>query len=285
MSIKIVTDSTSYIPQSIINEYDISVVSLNVAFKDESFREVDIDNNTFYKKMDEKGIPTSSQPSVQELYDAFEKLVIEKHDVVGVFLSSEMSGTYSTANMVKDMINEKYAEAKIEIIDSRSNCMQLGYAVISAAKAAKEGKTITEVALAAEKNIKSSRFLFVPENLEYLKKGGRIGTAGALIGKILSINPILTVAEGKTTVFDKVRTKKRAIQSMIATFEEDIKNFGLGDIIVHHINCEEEARQIATLLKEKVGLNVLIGSIGPVIGLHVGPGAIGIAYYTKEVLA
>jgi len=285
MSIRIVTDSTSYIPQSIINEYDISVVSLNVAFKDESFREVDIDNNTFYKKMDGQGIPTSSQPSVQELYDAYEKIVIEKHDVVGVFLSSDMSGTYSTANMVKDMINEKYPEANIEIIDSRSNCMQLGYAVISAAKAAKEGKTIEEVVLAAEKNIKSSRFLFVPENLEYLKKGGRIGTAGALIGKILSINPILTVAEGKTTVFDKVRTKKRAIQSMIATFEEDIKNFGLGDIIVHHINCEEEARQIAALLKEKIGLNVLIGSIGPVIGLHVGPGAIGIAYYTNEVLA
>ena len=284
MAIKIVTDSTSYIPKSLIDEYDISVVSLNVAFKDENFREVDIDNHSFYKKMDEKGIPMSSQPSVQELYDAFGKIAIEQDDIVGVFLSSDMSGTYSTANMVKDMIHERYPETDIEIIDSRSNCMQLGYAVIAAAKAAKEGKEMEEVVAEAEKNIKSSRFLFVPETLEYLKKGGRIGTASALIGKILSINPILTVSEGKTTVFDKVRTKKRAIQSMIATFEEDIRKFGFGDIIVHHINCEEEAKLIAGMLKEKLGRNILIGSIGPVIGLHVGPGAIGIAYYTNEAL-
>lgn len=182
------------------------------------------------------------------------------------------------------MILEKYPQAKIEIIDSSSNCMQLGFAVLTAAKAAKINKSVPEIIKEVEKNIKRSRFIFIPETLEYLRIGGRIGTASALLGSILQIKPILTVTNGKTHVLSKVRTKKRAIEDMLNIFLEDIHKFGLGGVIVHHINCEEEASKLSKLIESKIGTIVNLSSIGPVIGTHVGPGAIGIAYYTQQEL-
>lgn len=280
MAIKIVTDSTSYIPKQYIDEYGISVVSLNVILNGDSYREVELSNETFYEKMKQaKEIPTSSQPAPGEISDIFKRIISSGDSILGIFLSSDMSGTVSSANLVKDMILEEYPEGRIEIIDSRTNCMQLGYVVLEAAKAAKEGKSMEEVIDIASKVINSSRFIFTPETLEYLKKGGRIGGAAALLGNILQIKPILTVKDGKTTVLTKVRTKKKAIDSMINILEEDISSRNLRGITVHHINCYNEGVLLANKIQEKLGIDVNIESIGPVIGLHVGPGSIGIAYY------
>ncbi|MHC1719985.1 MAG: DegV family protein [Clostridiaceae bacterium] len=282
MAIKILTDSTSYIESSLRESLGIMLVSLNINFKDESFREVDIDNETFYRKMKEKGIPKSSQPSVNEIYEVMERTLEQGDSLVCVFISSEMSGTYSTAHIARDMIFEKYPDAKIEIVDSRSNCMQLGYAAIVAARAAQEGKSLQEVVQAAEDNKKRSKFYFVPETLEYLKKGGRIGGASALLGSLLKIIPILTVEDGKTELVTKVRTKQKAVATIVEKVLEDIRNFGLGEISVHHINCYEEAQKLAESLKEILNTEIGICDIGPVIGVHVGPGAIAIAYYTLK---
>ena len=283
MGIKIVTDSTSYIPQEYIKKYDIKIVSLNVVMNGDSRREVDIDNKYFYKEINEsKEIPKSSQPIPQEMLEIFKGIVEEGDSVVGIFLSSKMSGTYSTANMVKEMVLEEYPNANIQILDSKTNCMQMGFAAIEAAKASNEGKSMDEVIAIAEYVFNNSRFLFTPETLEYLKKGGRIGGAAALFGNILQIKPILTVVDGETSVFKKVRTRKKTIEEIVTTVLNDIESKGLGDIIVHHINCEEEGLKLAKILEEKLCRKVSIQSIGPVIGLHVGPGSIGIAYYTKE---
>ena len=283
MGIKIETDSTSYIPQEYIKKYDIKIVSLNVVMNGDSRREVDIDNKYFYKEMNEsKEIPKSSQPIPQEMLEIFKGIVEEGDSVVGIFLSSKMSGTYSTANMVKEMVLEEYPNANIQILDSKTNCMQMGFAAIEAAKASNEGKSMDEVIARAEYVFNNSRFLFTPETLEYLKKGGRIGGAAALFGNILQIKPILTVVDGETSVFKKVRTRKKTIEEIVTTVLNDIESKGLGDIIVHHINCEEEGLKLAKILEEKLCRKVSIQSIGPVIGLHVGPGSIGIAYYTKE---
>lgn len=282
MGIKIVTDSTSYIPSEYIEKYDIKVVSLNVIMNGVSKREVDIDNKYFYKEMDESNeVPKSSQPIPQEMIDIFKGIVEAGDSIVGIFLSSKMSGTYSTANMVKEMILEEYPNADIRILDSKTNCMQMGFAAIEAAKASAEGKSINEVISTAEHVFNNSRFLFTPETLDYLKKGGRIGGAAALFGNILQIRPILTVVDGETSVFKKVRTRKKVIDEIVKEVLADIKANGLGDVIVHHINCEEDGLKLAKVLEEKLSRKVGIQSIGPVIGLHVGPGSIGIAYYTR----
>lgn len=288
MSVKIVTDSTSYIPKEIKEKLDIEVVSLNVILDGESYREVDIKNEDFYKKMEETGeIPTSSQPAISEVLEIFKNIVSNGDKIVGIFMSSEMSGTYQTANMIKEMVLEEYPEAEIEIVDSRTNCMQMGYGVIVAAREAKNGKDIQDVVLKANDTLSKSRFLFLPETLKYLKKGGRIGGAQALLGGLLKITPILTVEDGKTTVYSKVRTKKRAVETVANKVVEDMLEKGLGEITIHHINCEDEGialkQNIEAKLKEHgLETNVLIESIGPIIGLHVGPGSIGVAYYTKN---
>lgn len=282
MAIKIVTDSTSYIPSEYIEKYDIKVVSLNVVMNGTSRRELDIDNKDFYEEMKLSGeVPKSSQPIPEEIINTFKEIVKEGNSIVGIFLSSKMSGTFSSANMIKNMILEEYPKADIHILDSKTNCMQMGLAVIEAGKAIYENKSINEVIDAANHVINNSRFLFTPQNLEYLKKGGRIGGAAALFGNLLQIKPILTVLDGETAVFKKVRTRKKAVDEIVLTVLKDIESKGLGDIIVHHINCEEEGLKLAQALEDKLGKKVKIQSIGPVIGLHVGPGSIGIAYYTK----
>ena len=282
MAIKIVTDSTSYIADEYIKKYDINIVSLNVIINGVSSREVDIKNEVFYEEIrNSKKIPKSSQPIPNEMLNTFKEIVKDGDSIVGIFLSSKMSGTYSNANMIKDMILEDYPDAEIHILDSKTNCMQMGFAVIEAARTASEGKSINEVINAANHVINNSRFLFTPETLEYLKKGGRIGGAAALFGNVLQIKPILTVVNGETSVFKKVRTRKKAIEEIVKTVLEEIEAKGLGDIVVHHINCEEDGLKLAKALENKLGKKVEIQSIGPVIGVHVGPGSIGIAYYTK----
>ena len=282
MAIKIVTDSTSYIADEYIKKYDIKLVSLNVIINGVSSREVDIENEVFYEEIkNSKEIPKASQPIPNEMLNTFKEIVKDGDSIVGIFLSSKMSGTYSNANMIKDMILEDYPDAEIHILDSKTNCMQMGFAVIEAARTASEGKSINEVINAANHVINNSRFLFTPETLEYLKKGGRIGGAAALFGNVLQIKPILTVVNGETSVFKKVRTRKKAIEEIVKTVLEEIEAKGFGDIVVHHINCQEDGLKLAKALENKLGKKVEIQSIGPVIGVHVGPGSIGIAYYTK----
>ena len=281
MSIKIIADSTCYLPQEYIDKYKISIASLNVLINGNSYRETDLSNDWFYNEMAKSStIPTSSQPSIEELYNIVESIVKNGDDVVGIFLSSDMSGTFSTSNLVKNMIIENYPNAKIVMIDSRSNCMQAGFAVLEAAKAANENKSLDEVVSIAKNVIKNSKFIFVPETLDYLKKGGRIGSAAALLGSLLQIKPILTVEDGKTTVFTKVRTKNKAIDKIVNTVLEQNLKSPIKGIIVHHINCQSEGQELADRLKNSLGLeNVKIQSIGPIIGLHVGPGSIGVAYH------
>ncbi len=284
MGVQILTDSTSYLGEDIRKELKIRMVSLNLSFGNDSMREIDIDNDRFYKMMALKGIPTSSQPSVGELYNEMTNVVAMGDSLCCIFLSSDMSGTFSTGQIAKEMVLEKYENAMIEIVDSRSNCMQLGFAVVMAARAAKAGKTLEQVKEAALENIKRSRFLFIPENLQYLKKGGRIGGASALIGNLFKIIPILTVEDGKTSILMKVRTKKNAVLAMVDKMLQDISKNGLGEIVVEHIDCLDEAKELTNMIKDKLKVTVDIMDIGPVIGLHVGPGTISIAYYTLKAM-
>lgn len=285
MSVKIMTDSTSYIDKRIREDLDINILPLYVSFQDESIKETEIKNEVFYNMMEEKGIPLSSQPSIGQIYKEMVDIVSKGNDLLCIFLSSEMSGTYISACKVREEVLKEYPDAKIYILDSQSNSMQLGFSAIVAARAAKEGKSIEELVNIAEENIKRSRFLFIPDNLEYLKKGGRIGGAGALIGNILKIIPVLTVENGKTTILKTVRTKVRGVKAILDKMIEDNLKYSIKEIIVHHINCYDEAKKLAKSVEEKLSINVSIVDIGPVIGVHVGSGAIGIAYYTvKEIV-
>jgi len=273
MGIKIVTDSTAYIPETLLESLDIKVLSLSVVFGEEIYKETEIPYETFYQKLvDSEKLPTSSQPIILEVQETFEKILESGHDLIGVFLSSEMSGTYQTAHMIATELSEKYPERKIKIIDSRSNCMQMGLAVLKGSE--KLGESFENVIEIINHVIEHSRFVFIPETLEFLKKGGRIGSAKALLSSVLQIKPILRVSEGKTSVMSKVRTRKKAIQALIDIFRKDQSENTITGGYVHHIHCLEDA----IMLSDKLGESFDVTAIGPVIGTHVGPGAIGIAY-------
>lgn len=282
MSIKIITDSTSYINESLVESLNIDILSLYVVFDEESIKEINIDNDTFYKQMSIEGIPTSSQPATGEILETMRKYAQDNHDIVGVFISSEMSGTYQSALMCAEIVKNEYPNVNIEIIDSLTNSMQLGFIVIEGARAINEGKTFQEVVDIINHTQRSSRFIFTPENLDYLHKGGRIGGAAKLLGNAIKLTPILTVQDGNADSYQTVRTKTRAKKEMIRKLVEDHEKYNVKEITIHHINAYDEASKYLDMIQEVIDVPMDIVSIGPVIGVHVGPGAIGIAYVMEE---
>lgn len=282
MGVKIITDSTSYIPQNLIGFMDIEIISLNVSLEDKHFREMDISSEYFYGELEKlKTFPKSSQPEIGEMLSLFRDNLSDGNSVLGIFLSSEMSGTYQSALLAKNMILEEFSNGNIEILDSKSNCMQLGWMVLEAAKEAKRGFDLNKCVEKALLMRERTRFVFAPKNLDYLKMGGRIGGASAFLGSLLKIVPILTVKDGKTDVITKVRSSKKAISKIVEIMKIDVEKFGLGEVVVHHIQNEEMAKFVINELKA-IGIDAIIGEIGAVIGTHVGPGAIGLAYYTEK---
>lgn len=283
MAVRVITDSTSYIPKRLRDEYEIGTAVLTSELDGVSYRDDAEDYGPFYAALRASGaFPTTSQPSVQAMVDLMESRLAEGHDLVGVFISQLMSGTYSTSLLARDMVKERYPDAVIEIVDGKSNSMELGLAVLAAAKAAAEGGSVAAVVAAAEERIERTRFLFTPLTLEYLRRGGRIGNAAALLASLLQIKPVLTVVDGKTDTFAKVRSLQRAHDLIVDTFAADAREKGgLGEVYVHHIDDEAAGRTMADRVSEIAGRFVEAVPIGPVIGTHVGPGTVGLVYATN----
>lgn len=280
--IKLICDSTAYLPKLLIKKYDIEIISLSVILGSEVITETKITNEAFFNKLENSPHhPTSSQPTVEILYNTFEKHISKGDSVIFTCISSEMSGTYSTAVSVKEMIKSKYEGAKIEIVDSKSNCMQLGYAVLAGAKQIAKGNNFEDTVAAIRSNISSTRMLFIPETLRYLQKSGRLSKAGALAASVLKIVPILTITDGKADVFAKIRTKIKARKAMVSELIKDISAGIVTDISVMHINNEKEAGKLIEAIKNLINIEINLTYVGPVIGAHVGPGTIGIAWVKK----
>jgi len=284
VAVKVITDSTSYIPRLRREKLDIGIAQLSSLLDGVTYVDDPDACEDFYEALAKTSSwPTTSQPSVQGIVDLMEERVSAGHGVVGIFISEVMSGTYSTSLLARDIVREKYPDAVIEVIDGRSNCIELGFAVLVAAEAAADGKSIEDVVAVATERILHTRFLFTPFTLDYLRRGGRIGNAEALLGTLLQIKPILSVVDGATDTFAKVRTTQKAHDLMMETFAADVRDKGgLGEVYVHHIHDVAAGRRFADRIEEVAGRAVEVLPIGPVIGTHVGPGTVGVAYYTND---
>jgi len=283
MPVSIVTDSVASIPADLLAANDIEVVSLFINDGESNQAELGMDVDAFYRRLEDmKTLPTSSQPSVESILSAFREGLERGHDVLGIFISQDMSGTCQTARMAADMLAEEFPDGRIEVLDSRSNSMEEGYGVLAAAFAAKMGGSIETCIAAASETLRRTRYLFTPHTLEYLRRGGRIGGASALIGGLLQIRPILTVEDGETQTFARVRTQSRALAEMTRKFADDTKAFGLADVCVHYISDAETAGVYAReQIEPLAGGAVRVIPVSPVIGLHVGP-AVAIVYTTER---
>jgi len=286
MAVKLLIDSTNYLSPEDIERYDMRQVSLYINDGDKQDLELDLDFGEFYTRLaDTREIPKSSQPSQSAIRIKMLEILNQGDEVLGLTLSQDMSGTYDTFNMVAEQIREERPGSVIRIIDTRSNCLQEGYAILSAAEVAIAGGSMDECVAAAEDTIARTRFVFAPHTLEYLERGGRIGAASALLGSILKLVPILSVEEGAVVTPNKVRTYPKALVALRDQLKKDIEaGGGLRRLVIHTIADSEHAEEFrAELIEPLVGHEVDIIPIGPVIGAHVGP-AVGIVYETENPL-
>jgi DegV family protein with EDD domain len=286
VAVKVIADSTSYIPRPLRASLDIGVATLSSLLDGVTYADDLEDYSAFYDALAaSSSFPTTSQPAVQDMVDLMDERVTAGHEVVGVYISELMSGTYSTALLARGMVIERHPDAVIEVIDGRSNSMELGFAVLAAARKAAEGGSVAEVIAAAQEMTLHTRFLFTPLTLEYLRRGGRIGNAQALLAGLLQIKPVLTVVDGVTDTFAKVRTLQKAHDLIADTFTADVAaKGGLGEVYVHHIHDEVAGRKFADRIAAAAGRDVDIIDIGPAIGSHVGPGTVAVVYHTNGLM-
>ena len=239
-----------------------------------------MDLDAFYSEIEDMvdDIPTSSQPALAAVQAAFQESAEQGDEVLGVFLSSKMSGTFESALLAARAAVGQHPAFSCVVVDSMTNCLELGWPVIEACKARDEGASLTECARRVRESIRSTRFIFAPESLRFLAAGGRIGRASALLGSVLDITPILTVKDGVASVFTKVRSQKKALAKMSDILSADMRDYGLKNIAVHYIGSRAKAETWAkSVIEPLVGRPVMVTPASPVIGTHVGP-AVGIAY-------
>lgn len=285
MTVSVITDSVASIPPALAAALGIRVVSLYINEGSATYADTDLDHEAFFAALPQLStLPTSSQPSVESMVAAFRDAVCKGGDAVGVFISERMSGTIESARLAARMVSEEFPGACIEVVDSRSNSMQEGFAAVAAAKAAQAGEAIERCVQAAADSVRRTRYLFTPASLEYLHRGGRIGTASALFGQLLQIRPVLTVRNGQTETFVKVRTQGKALAEIAKTFAADVAAHGLKEVVVHYIGDREPAQRFAAEQIEPIaGRRVEVVPVSPVVGLHVGP-AIGLVYEAESDL-
>ena len=281
--IRIITDSVASIPAEIAKDRNIEVVSLFVRHDGVEYADATMDLDDFYSRIDQMvdDLPTSSQPSQLTLETLFENAAQAGDDVLGVFISSRMSGTYEGAVRAARAVKERHSSFSCMLVDSTSNSYDEAACVFDAVEAREAGSDLLACANAVVEGVLSSRFLFTPETLTFLKAGGRIGTAAALLGNLIQLAPVLTVSEGEASTFAKVRTRKKALDRIVKTFAEDVEAHGLKRVAVHYIGDKTPALDWArSVIEPLVGHAVDVLPVSPVIGTHVGP-AVGIAYECK----
>ena len=276
--VAIVTDSSPYIPEHIIAENKIHIVPLTVIWGEQNFYDgVDITPVEFYQRLDKARVmPSTSQPSVADFEVLFRALNEQGYDILAILISEDLSGTVSSATQAKNML----PEANIEIINSRTLAMALGFLVLAAARAANQGASLRECKRMVENSLDKVGVVFVLDTLEFLHRGGRIGAAQRFMGTLLNVKPVLAIEDGLVVPLDSVRTHKKALLRIIDLIEERTrgkKNIRLATL---HANNPETAEYILDKALETIpAVEQVFSEVSPVIGTHAGPGAVGLAYY------
>ena len=275
--VAIVTDSSPNIPTQIIQENQIHVVPLTVIWGEENFYDgVDITPVEFYERLDKaKVMPSTSQPSVADFEVLFRKLHQEGYDILAVLISEDLSGTISSATQAKKLL----PDAKIEIVNSKTLAMALGFQVLAAARAANQGASLEECKRLAEDSKDRCGVIFVLDTLEFLHRGGRIGTAKRFMGTLLNVKPVLSIEGGKIIPLDSVRTQKKALVTIIDLIEERTRGHNNIRLATLHANNPETAKFVLDEATKRIlTVEQVFSELSPVIGTHAGPGAVGLAY-------
>ncbi|WP_165997987.1 DegV family protein [Bacillus sp. Cs-700] len=278
-TVAIVTDSTAYIPESMLTEYEITMVPLSVIFDNESYlEEKEIQADDFFEKVKKENIlPKTSQPSIGSFVETYEALARTHDEIITITLSSGISGTYQSANSAGDMIEG----ADVYVFDSEISCMMQGFYVLEAARMAQDGFGSKEI-LSRLQKIKSqgTNAYFLVDDLSHLHRGGRLNAAQLVVGSLLQIKPVLTFEDKQIVPYEKIRTRKKALNKIMTLFDEAAKGGDLINATLIYSTNKEEAENLKAELEEKyTNVNIILSYFGPVIATHLGEGALGLGWY------
>lgn len=283
MSVRVVCDSTADLDETFRSTHHVDVVPLKVIIGEEEYRDgIDIRPAELYARMRREGASArTSQPTPAEFEQVFRAATDDGGAVLCTTISAELSGTYASAAQAASALPER----DIRVIDTRS--VSIGhYAVVAAAvRAAEAGGDAGTVAAAATRMVRAVRLLFTVETLEYLRRGGRIGGAQALLGSMLDIKPLLEMRDGRIEPTGRVRTYRRALDACAEAVEQAAAQWGGAGVLIANADVATEADGLVRRFERSLpGSLVASVEVGPVIGAHAGPGAIGIAFYPSSAL-
>ena len=273
--VSIVTDSTADLPLAVTEKLGIHVVPLKVHFGEEEYLDwVELDSESFYTKLHSSDImPRTSQPSPADFEAVYNKIG-KDNPIISLHLSAKLSGTCQSAQIAKSTLDT----LDIEVIDTKLASMALGIVVIEAARAANEGKGKEEILDQINKNIQVTKIFFGVDTLEYLQKNGRIGKASALLGGMLNVKPLLMLKDGVILPKEKVRGRGKLMDRLVDIISEDLGSDVKGKVVIMHGNVLNDALKLKEKIDQKYNFSeVIITSLGAVIGTHTGPGVLGIA--------
>jgi DegV family protein with EDD domain len=277
--VAIITDSTVNLPQSLLDEYSISVLPQTLIWENETLRDgIDIQPKEFYTRLkSSKSMPTTAQITPNDFSQLFNACLEKDQDVLAILVSSKLSGTMASAVQAKTTL----PGGNIEVVDSLSCSLAMGFHVLMAARAAANGANLKECKAVAEEAIQHTGVFFVVNTLEFLHRGGRIGGGTRFLGTALNLKPILELRDGRIEAMERVRTQNKAFSRLIELIGERVKTHHPIRLGVLEANAPKEAQMIMEQVQNNFHPDELIhGDISPVVGTHTGPGTIGIAYMT-----
>lgn len=280
MKTAIITDSTSYIPETLRKEWNIYMIPLNVVIGGESFKEeMDITAEQFYEEVqNEQKLPTTSQPSIGQFVELFEDLSKEYDAAICILLSSGISGTYQTSVAAGKMVDG----LEVFSYDSEISCAAQGFYVMAASRLAREGMEPQNILKKLDELKATLRAYFMVDDLDHLKRGGRLSGAQAFVGNLLQVKPLLHFENKVIVPFEKIRTKKRALKRIEQLFSEDYqKGIPLQAAIIHANRPREASDWMEELKNQYPETEFQISYFGPVIGTHLGEGALGMTWAKK----
>lgn len=275
----IVTDSTAWIPRDLVEKYSITVAPQVLIWGNETLNDgVDIQPDEFYARIKTaKVMPTTSQVPVVTMKKIFSGLLEKGFDVLGIFISSELSGTVQSAIQGREALSQ--GQEKVHILDSRATAMAMGFQVLAAARATTDGANLAEAKAVAEKARVHVGVYFAVDTLEFLHRGGRIGGAQRLIGTALNMKPVLALVDGRVEAVERIRTKRKALDRVFELVAEKTKSQSPIHLACLHANVPDEARALLNRgAKELNAVESIFTEVSPVVGNHAGPGVVGLAY-------
>jgi len=277
--IAVVTDSTTYMPADLAKKHNITIAPQVLIWEGKTYRDgVDIQSNDFFTRLKTaKVMPTTSQVAVGDMQNIFQSLVDQGFDVLGIFVSSKLSGTNQSANQAREMMGS--AGEKINIVDSLSTAMALGYQALSVARAAEEGASLKDCIALAEKSREHAGVVFAVDTLEFLHRGGRIGGAQRFLGTLLNMKPVLELKDGRVEPVDRIRTKSKALDRVLELVVEQVKGRTPVRLATLHANAAEEAKGLLARAEKALNpIESIFSEVSPTVGTHTGPGTVGLTF-------